>query len=94
MISYRDELPRVTIYMAPAEIISGVMACQKERLFSDFERVCRLLGPRIYGIFANFSDADILAALEETKQRKSEDIVLCIELTPEAAAEAAKKIKP
>jgi hypothetical protein len=94
MIVYRDEVPRLTVYTASAETIEGLMVCQKERLFVDHERVYRLLGPRVYRLFANFSDADILAALEEAKKSKSEDIVLCIELTPEAAAEAAKKIKP
>lgn len=90
MIVFRSEVPPRTVYTCPTEIAAGILACQKERLFVDAPLVFRLLGHHIYDLFANFSDAEVRDAIHEAEIAKAEYITLCIELSPEAAAKAAK----
>ena len=78
MIFRRVGAPEEKVYTCPTDIARGIMACQRERLFVDLDRVLRLFGPQIYAVFTSFSNGEINEALREAETLKSSLVVFKI----------------
>lgn len=72
MIVRREDIAKERIFTCPLDLAEGLLVCQKENLFSDPNRVMRLLGKEPWEFFSNFSEHEIAEACREAHLLNSE----------------------